>query len=642
MIFRDYGISTDEPVERTTSIVNYTYVMEKIMASSQNDEVRNVLQNTPALEDWHDRYYGVALQMITVFVEHLRGFQMSYREIFLMRHAFTFINYFVAAIFFYLILRRRFGENFISIVGALFFILYPRFFGESFFNIKDILFLSWCVISSYFILRWLEDDQKNRFIYPAAITLAIATNTRILGLSILLLACAFAVFEGVIKKNALKHNMKKCFMLILITFVAFVIITPFTWANPLKNTIDIFFHFLRFQPWDGTHFYLGEMITREVPWHYIPVWMGATVPILYIILFVIGFLSIIYIGIKKKVAHLYDLFFFALFTCTLFGFILLRISMYEGWRHAYSIYLPFLYIAVYGLYNAYNLYSKSGKITKNSFIGVVSAYLVYLFVWIIINHPYQYVYFNMVGRQFAERNFALDYWYVSNTDLVRYAINTSDEPVVSIAGTAGRRFASLLTEEESERVLFTTINTADFYIRGSRMDYDWRVREILPGFVELKVIRIDGMRIATLYERVLPFDIYVDYDVWDKIVGFYSNGNDNFQHLNDQNSTTRWTTGGPQLPGDYLMIEFDQAVTYNYIYVNQGRSRNDYPRDLAIYVSKDGDTWERALMQMTAIERHFVFESEEYSFLKLVIEGYSHIYWWSIANMQIGHAVMHE
>jgi len=590
--------------------------------------------------DWHDRYYGVALQTITVFVEHLRNFEMSSREIFLMRHAFTFINYFIGTVFFYLILRRRFGDSFVPVVGVLFLILYPRFFGESFYNIKDILFFSWCIIASYFTLRWLEDERKHAFIIPAAITLAVATNTRILGISILMLACGFAFLQGIITKGALRHNIKKCIHLILLTFASYVVITPFTWENPIKNTIDTFFHFLWFQPWWGTHFYMGEMITREVPWHYIPVWMGVTVPLLYIVMFFVGFAAIIYVGIKHTKWHLYDLFFFAMFTCTLLGYILLRISMYEGWRHAYSIFLPFLYIAVYGLYRSYKFYSRSGKITKISFVGVVSGYLLYLLVWIVVYHPYQYVYFNLVGRRVAQQNFALDYWYVSNADLARYALNHTDEPFVTIAaGSFNHHFVYILTDEEQARFAFTCRDTADFYIRGSRLSYEWQRYYQGPDFRELATIEVDGMRIAALYQRVLPFTVDIDTAAWGNLVEFRSNGNYNFHHMNDSNPDTKWSTGRPQAAGDYLIFVFREAVNYNYIRLNNGRLRSDYPRGLAIYTSNNGYTWHNAPIAFNSAQSHYVFESEAYHFIKLVTTDYSPRYWWSIAEMSFGYAL---
>ena len=701
LIFRDYGISTDEPIERQTSLSNYTFIMERLMASSENDAVREVLYHTTNLMDWHDRYYGVALQTLTVIIEHARGFTMSYREIFLIRHAFTFINYFIASIFFFLILRRRFGDGFFPVVGVLFFILYPRFFGESFFNIKDVLFFAWCVIASYFTLRWLEDENKSAFIAPAAITLAIATNTRILGLSILLLACGFAIMQGLRRKGTLGHNVKKSFHLLAFTFVAYVIITPFTWENPIKNTIDTFFHFMRFQPWNWTHFYMGEMIYREVPWHYIPVWMSITVPILYILTFLIGFI-VIGIGAtrtlysvlpiarvlrrfsasnppagdntdhdkqilfdspasggcglsmvdepiendenvsemptktKTNPIHLYDLFFMAMFTFTLLGFIGLGISMYEGWRHAYYIFLPFLYIAIYGLYRAYKFYHRDGKITKYSFIGAVYAYMMYLLIWMVINHPYQYVYFNLVGRQFAEENFTLDYWYVANIDLARYALDSSDEPVITFSG--GHRFLLLLTEEERERVAFAAEYNADFYIRGSRLEYEWRMEPPPEGFHEAKVIRVDGMRIATLFRRELTINPQIDEAAFEQVVGFESNVNHNFQYLSDGDFHTRWSTARPQRRGDSLTLEFGVPVNYSYMHLNQGRETNDYPRDLLIYTSGDGVNWYRAYVETVEAATHFVFRAVgDYRFLRLIVDQHSDYYWWSVADLSFGH-----
>jgi len=663
LIYRDYGISTDEGVERMTSLVNYVHVMGRFMATSDSEHVQHILQNTSPLTEWFDRYYGVALQTLTVIIEHMRGFEMTYREIFLMRHAFTFINYFAAAVFFYLILRRRYSDNFMPVVGLLFFILYPRFFGESFYNIKDILFYSWCVIASYFTLRWLEDERKSKFIIPAAITIAIATNTRILGVSILLLACGFAFLQGIMATRMLKRNMIKCGLLILLTFVSYVIITPFTWENPVRNTINIFIHFVRFQPWDFTHFYMGEMITRYIPWHYIPVWMGITVPLLYIAMFFAGFIvlstasfkiglqvlsqklnmSLRFINSLKPVLkdrfHMYDFFFFAMFSFTLFGFILLRITMYEGWRHAYSIFLPFLYVAVYGLYRVFAYLNHSRRTARNGLISAVSAYMLYLLVWIIISHPYQYVYFNLIGRQVAEQNFTLDYWYVSKSDLLRYALNSSDEPFITIAlDTGGHPSIIMLTEDEQERMaVAASLNTADYFIRGSRVSYEWQTQHLDPDFSLISAIIVDGMRIASLYRRNMPFSFIVDSDAWDKIVQVDSNVYDGLHYLNDGDMSTWWTTGKPQLSGDYLMFEFSEAVDFNYIHLNPGHASTDYPLWLTISTSTDGVTWQTAPVQTFVAHRHYVFESDEYNFLKLQIMLFCHFNNWSVADISFGH-----
>jgi len=481
-IVKDYGISTDEIFERKTSLSNYVYVLGKGMHLSKNENVRNTANNAPELMTYHDRFYGVALQNITVFIEHLFKFEISSRNVYLMRHVFTFINYFTAGIFFYLILRRRFGNSNIPILGILLYILYPRFFGESFYNIKDIMFFSWYIISVYFILRWLEDKQQNTFLFPAAAALAIAINTRILGISLLLLALVFAIAMGM---------RKKPLMLAMLTFVCYVVITPFTWENPIKNIIDTFLHFLYFDMWNGTHFYMGEMITKAVPWHYIPVWMGLTIPLFYIAMF--------FIGIARKPTHLFDAFFVALFLCTLLGFSGLRLNVYEGWRHAYCIYASFLYIAFLGLERSFAFFYNKRAVLRHGFACVVAACMVYLFAWNVVNHPYQYVYFNIIGRQFAEKNFTLDYWDVSFVDLARYALANDDRQKIKF-NVRGTWPEAMLTEAEKKRTSWSPMENADYYIQDTRMPYKERVCP--PGFAEQAAITVDGMKISTLFKRM--------------------------------------------------------------------------------------------------------------------------------------------
>ena len=678
-IVRDYGISIDEIYEHEISLSNYVYVMGKGMSASQSENVKNAANDAHNLITYHDRFYGTALQNVTVFIEHLFRFELPSRDVFLLRHFFTFLNYFIAGIFFYLILCRRFGNTFIPLLGALFYILYPRFFGESFYNIKDIMFFSWYVISTYFVLRWPE-SKGNSFLFSAAISLAIATNTRILGVSVLLLACVFAFAIG---------TRRKALMLAVLTFVCYIVITPFTWENPLKNTIDIFLHFLHFQPWDGTHFYMGEMITREVPWHYIPVWMGLTVPLLYIIMFFIGVAAIAVAGSKflvgkfklkkilreplfflllllaavyliiavaqtkisdvkvtrnnrieniqlpysvdmpdneifiislnllvkdkstakfniipdnclqgvsingKKIpldgiqglcdwskgayfdfseyireglngiefhvansggpgglrieipyngfdsfslmhyifalllllcfvlalsklkfkviaicqsvvpSRLFDVFFMALFFCTLLGYIGLHVNMYEGWRHAYGIYASFLYIAILGLERSFAFISGKRVAIRRGFACVIAACMIYLSVWITVNHPYQYVYFNIVGRQFAEENFVLDYWDVSFIDLIRDVLADDNRPEIRFAVNCCIASKPLIfTESEKKRVVWSDMENADYYIQDTRIPYNERVQP--HGFTELTAITVDGMKISRLYKRVNP------------------------------------------------------------------------------------------------------------------------------------------
>jgi hypothetical protein len=598
--------------------------MSKAMHESESESVKNAANSAPDLMTLSDRFHGAALQTATIFIEHLFKFELSSRDVFLIRHVFTFLNYFAAGIFFYLILLRRFGNTFIPLLGILLYILYPRFFGESFYNIKDIMFFSWYVISAYFALRWLEDG-RNTFLLPAASSFAIAANTRILGISVLLLACVFSVAIDMRKKLNFWQAIQKPLLLMALTFICYVIITPLTWENPLKNTIDTFVEFMDYK-WIGTHLYMGEMITRHVPWHYIPVWMGLTIPLFYIVMF--------FVGASRKPTHLFDAFFATLFFCTLLGFISLQIGMYDGWRHAYGIYASFLYVVVLGLERSFAFLQNKRIVLRRGFACVVAASMVYLFAWIVVNHPYQYIYFNIVGRQFAEKNFALDYWDVSFTDLIRKVLANDDRPKIKV--TVGGLWVkdAMLTDDERKRVtVLKRMARADYYFKDSR---PYKLEAHHPGFAELYAITVDGMKISAMLKRVEPSG-YFDDNAWSKIERFESNVDNDFDDMHDEDPETEWSTNRPQQPGDYMMFEFGEYVSYNHLQLDlSDYVSGDYPRDLRIYVSADGNAWQTVSTSVIA-QVYYKFETEPYRFLKLENKASNDRYSWSVSEMKFGY-----
>ena len=657
-IYDDYGISWDEIVERETSLINYLYVMGGLMRSSDNESVQHVLNTTPSLTNWLDRHYGVFLQSITIIYEHIRNFEMDSRSVYLLRHAFTFFNYFIAGIFFYFILRRRFGNTYIPLIGVLFYIFSPRFFGGSFYNIKDMLFFSWLVISSYFVLRWLEDVNKKRFLILSAFTIAIATNTRILGISVLLLAGIFVFIQGIQHRHFLANNIKKYSQLCLLSFVFYVVITPFTWDNPIKNTIDTLFLFIRFNRWNARHFYLGEMITREVPWHYIPVWMGITIPILYILLFLTGVAVLSFFGIKviqkralrsfkekledkEKLGedteqyrlHLYDIFFYSMFMFTLFGYIGLGVSMYEGWRHAYGIFLPFLYMTVYGMFRIYSFIKIKQKVYRVGFACIVIISLVYTSIWMVINHPYQYVYFNVIGRQVAEGNFALDYWGVSTNDVFLHLLRTDDRHEITVAIHFNNHFLHMLPPEHRHRIKHISASFApDYIVRGTGGGYYFH--EPPAGYEQIFGIYVDGIKINSLLRYKINHENF-DINAYTKVLSISASCNKlQLQHIFDDDMTTAWETEEIRQKGDFVEIQFTQPVDFNIVRLS-APDEIYYADDIAIFLSIDGLNWFTPLIIFNnAVD--YVFEQSEYKYIIIENLKEHETAVWSINEIMFG------
>ena len=92
-IFDDYGISTDEPTERHTGIVNAKYINEKLGGE------RTYPRNIPELPKYRNKDYGVLFQLLLLELEH-RLQSRDTRNIYLMRHGFTFLFMFLCTVCF--------------------------------------------------------------------------------------------------------------------------------------------------------------------------------------------------------------------------------------------------------------------------------------------------------------------------------------------------------------------------------------------------------------------------------------------------------------------------------------------------------------------------------------------------------------
>ena len=112
---------------------------------------------------------------------------------------------------------------------------------------------------------------------------------------------------------------------------------------------------------------------NSLPYNYILTWVLISTPLLYTILFVVGYIQMFkrffsrFVNIKNN-TYYYDLWrgvnekkdLFILFniTCIVFYLISFNISMANGWRHSFFINIFIIYISTYALYQInFNLFS---------------------------------------------------------------------------------------------------------------------------------------------------------------------------------------------------------------------------------------------------------------------------------------------
>ena len=148
-------------------------------------------------------------------------------------------------------------------------------------------------------------------------------------------------------------------------FIFLIFLWPILWSNPIDNFI-LAFNWFSSQIVEIRMLFDGKYIyTSFLPYNYIFTWIFITTPILYTILFVIGYIAMFkrffikFLNIKDN-AYYYDLWrgvnekkdLFILFNITgvISYFILSDVILYNGWRHIYFINTFIIYIAVYAFY----------------------------------------------------------------------------------------------------------------------------------------------------------------------------------------------------------------------------------------------------------------------------------------------------
>ena len=111
----------------------------------------------------HIQTYGVAFELLLLFVERLLGLE-DLQKIYLTRHLVTHLFFLVGGLFCYLLVRRMGGSRVVGLFAMLLFLLHPRLYAHSFFNTKDLPFLSMFMIALFLIHRAFRKGDPAAFI----------------------------------------------------------------------------------------------------------------------------------------------------------------------------------------------------------------------------------------------------------------------------------------------------------------------------------------------------------------------------------------------------------------------------------------------------------------------------------------------
>lgn len=495
-VFRDYGISRDEIVNRNNGLLTWNYVFH----------------GDPALFEYSDRFYGTAFESVLMLVE--KAFSLKdWRTIFLARHLCTFLLFYLAVVFFYKLCVHQFRSWRWGLVGAVALVLSPRVFAQAFYNSKDLGLLSMFVLSTYTMVRFLDDKRPGRATWHALAT-ALTVDLRIAGIFIPALTAGFVALDLLLRKKERTRRAAVAFGLYAVLLpLLTVLFWPYLWRGPVHNFVAAFQQMSHF-PWRGTVLYFGRYVSAlELPWHYPLLWMLITIPIAYQLLFVLGGYLLIRNCFGKfrncLIERRNDLLFLAEFTVPVATVIVLGSVLYDGWRHLYFTYPAFLLTALIGLRSIWAMLGSASTTARGRswvravLVGIVGGNMACTAWFMVRYHPYQNVFFNAVAGSMrsVRRNFDMDYWGLSYRAGLEYIL--AHDPakqvpvfIASLPQELGLLQSLILKPRDRARLVFADM---PLHARYFLSNYRWHCDDY-PFHHEIFSVRIRGGRIMVVYK----------------------------------------------------------------------------------------------------------------------------------------------
>jgi ABC-type multidrug transport system fused ATPase/permease subunit len=505
-VYDDYGVSVDEPLQRTHGYVAMKYVTSRI-----SPHLAEQFRNTPDLETYDHRYYGVAFHLPLVAFEVVNQLRTEDDMTWLFRHYATFLLSFGGVLAFYRLAADKFESWLLGLAGALFLVLTPRIFAESFYNIKDGVFLAAFSIALYFGFRyWRRKDIMSALLFGAAT--ALAANVRVVAILFMLLVPAIIIFDYLTIRGDQRRNWPGIAAALATLLSLYLLTAPAAWADPpgyLVNTLGTFSDYA----YDAPVIYMDDfMWARSPPWHYLPVWMAITIPVSYLLLFAVGIIAIMRAVIRHHIGILWqpereDMLFLLLFAAPIVAAITLNSTLYNGWRHIHFVYVPFLLVALRGLqalvarFRSLDRTATRRRLAFLILFAGLSIYQLDLLRWMAVNHPFQNVHFTPVVKLFGGRSaFERDYWALSARQALEYILANDDREAIAVWSGIGEWEIApnlhIMPADAQARIALRDHQDSpgDYVIETYRLgpgDY--------PFAEEWFSIAVDGLPIMTVY-----------------------------------------------------------------------------------------------------------------------------------------------
>lgn len=435
-IFRDYGLSWDEPLFYDYGeALGYAYSPREWF--SGNFDLAN--SYGASAEDHKTR--GPAYLFLARNIVHgLQGLGLDSASAW---HLINFL-FFQIGVYFLHRLATRWMSPVAALAAAAFFAWQPLLWGHAFINPKDppflVFFLASICLGFEMVDAMIENKaRQGRLIIAAAFCLGIATSIRVLGPLAGALVGLYGLFSH---RQAMKSLVSisrplnraspalvRPFLVYATLSIAVMLATwPYLWENPPVRFIEVL-RFMSDNPTQLSVLFNGEVFRADdMPRRYVPFMLGSTLTEPTWILFFFG-AGIGYWNLLKKKGNPATL---VSLTLTLAWFVLVpgyvivrRPAVYDGLRHFLFI-LPPIFICIGFVFDWLGDYLRHNWLRAGALLVITLPGI----VGIAQLHPYEYTYYNSFagGTSGAFRSYETDYWLTCYKEAVETFNTGTNQP----------------------------------------------------------------------------------------------------------------------------------------------------------------------------------------------------------------------
>ena len=429
----------------------------------------------------YTRIYGGLVEFLSSAAQHVIPANQ-----YIVRHGVNAVFGWTGVVFVFLMALKFFGTRAAWLAAALLVVM-PRYLAESMNNTKDLPFAVLMLAGLYYILTIKPEYPYVSWSHALklAVAIALALDVRSMGLVLfgytgIGLAIA-AIASGERSATRIAATAGRFALITLGGLLGGAVFWPWAQQSPLVRPIQAFFMASSFS-WGNPSLFAGQdLAATELPWYYLPTWLGMTLP------------PVVIAGACASIARLWSIKTSRVQLAAIWAFVLIPatyavvrgLTLYDGIRHLFFIVPPIAVLAAAGWDFALSL--------RPVQIAWAAAALLALGVaeplaFQLRNHPNQTVYFTPVmgGPRAAFGRYEMDYWGNCMLEAVRWSATQAEQARMPVVITANAWEIAVADASRFQSLAFRLRQQGGYHLdirllKGSRDDviYTSRLPDIL-------------------------------------------------------------------------------------------------------------------------------------------------------------------